>query len=234
MNSPTSSSPERRERLFDAAAKLFVRWGFDKTSVEDIAREAGVSKGAVYLEFPTKDALFKALLYRESLQYSDEWLRRFQADAREWSFAVMFEHSIAAIHGNPFMKALVTRDAAFFGTYLQRDRELFEMRVSIGVELFGRLQAAGAMRGDIPAPVLAFITGAMSFGLMVGNEHLPAGAQVSFEEGVGALGLLLDRGLAPEHRGNPEAARAILVDVVEKTQAALRKAKAPAPRRKKS
>jgi AcrR family transcriptional regulator len=38
---------DRFERVVDAAARLFARWGFDKTSVDEIAREAGISKGAV-------------------------------------------------------------------------------------------------------------------------------------------------------------------------------------------
>ena len=45
-------SSNRRQRLLDAAGSLFSRWGFDKTSMDDIARETGISKGAVYLEFP--------------------------------------------------------------------------------------------------------------------------------------------------------------------------------------
>jgi ABC-type glutathione transport system ATPase component len=61
----SSSQLNRRERLLESAASLFSRWGFDKTSVDDIAREAGISKGAVYLEFPNKDALFKAVMHWE-------------------------------------------------------------------------------------------------------------------------------------------------------------------------
>lgn len=44
----------RRGRLLDATARLVARYGYDKTSVEEIAREAGVSKGAVYLHWPSK------------------------------------------------------------------------------------------------------------------------------------------------------------------------------------
>src|SRR5512143_3973213 len=97
----STSQINRRERLLESAGRLFSLWGFDKTSMDDVAREAGVSKGAVYLEFQGKDALFKAVLYREFRRYSEDWLRRFEGDPGEWSFARMFEHSIAAVNANP-------------------------------------------------------------------------------------------------------------------------------------
>ncbi|MEM7028378.1 MAG: helix-turn-helix domain-containing protein, partial [Chloroflexota bacterium] len=40
-----SDNKEREERILDAASNLFVHYGYDKTTVDDIAREAGVSKG---------------------------------------------------------------------------------------------------------------------------------------------------------------------------------------------
>jgi AcrR family transcriptional regulator len=52
----------RRQRILDAAGKLFERYGFGKTTVADIAREAGIGKGSVYLEFPGKEDVFLALV----------------------------------------------------------------------------------------------------------------------------------------------------------------------------
>jgi AcrR family transcriptional regulator len=66
---------ERYDRLLESASRLFSRLGFDKTSVDDIARKAGASKGGVYLEFSNKDALFKAVIFRELGRYTEDWLR---------------------------------------------------------------------------------------------------------------------------------------------------------------
>ena len=57
----------RRVQLLDAAVRLCASRGFDAVSVESIAREAGLSKGAVYLYFPTKQAILDAALQRYSL-----------------------------------------------------------------------------------------------------------------------------------------------------------------------
>jgi AcrR family transcriptional regulator len=57
----------RRVELADVALKLWAERGFDQTSVEAIAVEAGVSKGTFYLYFESKDALLEEVLRRNSL-----------------------------------------------------------------------------------------------------------------------------------------------------------------------
>lgn len=54
----------RPDELLDAALALFSEKGFDRTRVADVATRAGVSKGAVYLYFPSKDAMIEALVAR--------------------------------------------------------------------------------------------------------------------------------------------------------------------------
>src|SRR6266550_1823070 len=51
-----------REALLEAAARVFVRRGYRDASVDEIARDAGFSKGAVYWHFEGKEDLFFALL----------------------------------------------------------------------------------------------------------------------------------------------------------------------------
>ncbi len=57
----------RRDQILEAAVRLWLRGGFDATSVEAIAREAGLGKGTVYLYFPTKDAILDEAVRRYSL-----------------------------------------------------------------------------------------------------------------------------------------------------------------------
>lgn len=54
----------RPDEVLDAALELFIEKGFSATKVEEIARRAGLSKGAVYLYFPSKDALVEGLVRR--------------------------------------------------------------------------------------------------------------------------------------------------------------------------
>jgi TetR/AcrR family transcriptional regulator, transcriptional repressor of aconitase len=52
---------ERRAHILAAARRCFVRDGFHQTSMQDLVREAGMSSGAVYRYFPSKDAMIVAI-----------------------------------------------------------------------------------------------------------------------------------------------------------------------------
>jgi len=74
---------ERRKQarpgeLLDAALDLFVEKGFAATRVEEVAARAGVSKGTLFLYFPSKEDLFKAVV-RESISgHFAEWNDEFE------------------------------------------------------------------------------------------------------------------------------------------------------------
>lgn len=58
---PESSRGKKRLKILEAAIALFVTQGYRKTSIDDIARAAGIAKGTVYLSFATKlDVLYVA------------------------------------------------------------------------------------------------------------------------------------------------------------------------------
>ena len=59
---PQQRGEETRGRILDAAVRRFAIAGYDAASVDDICSEAGVSKGAFYHHFPTKQAIFLALM----------------------------------------------------------------------------------------------------------------------------------------------------------------------------
>lgn len=75
-------SLETREKIKKAAADLFNQAGYDETSVDGICREAGVSKGAFYHHYPSKQTVFLALLedWLGSLNSGLEALRGLQVD----------------------------------------------------------------------------------------------------------------------------------------------------------
>lgn len=78
--SPKSASrPGPRERILEAADRLFFARGFTATGVNEIIEEAGVAKASFYLHFPSKDDLIAAYLGRQcagSLGAYDEAIAR--------------------------------------------------------------------------------------------------------------------------------------------------------------
>jgi AcrR family transcriptional regulator len=57
---PADPGAARRAAILEAATGVFLRYGFKKTSMDDLARAAGLSRQGLYLHFATKEALFKA------------------------------------------------------------------------------------------------------------------------------------------------------------------------------
>lgn len=60
-----------REALLDAAEAMFIQHGVARTSLEQIARHAGMTRGAVYWHFKNKADLFQAMLQRVRLPFQD-------------------------------------------------------------------------------------------------------------------------------------------------------------------
>lgn len=63
LDAPTQLA--RREHILDAAERCFARQGFHHSSMQDICREAGVSPGALYLYFSSKEDLIAGICERE-------------------------------------------------------------------------------------------------------------------------------------------------------------------------
>ena len=66
--------PAKREQILDGAKRVFMTVGFDAASMNDITREAGVSKGTIYVYFANKDDLFAALMERERARVGQSML----------------------------------------------------------------------------------------------------------------------------------------------------------------
>jgi AcrR family transcriptional regulator len=83
---PASETSPRRERrkearpreLLDAALDLFVEKGFAATRAEEVAVRAGVSKGTLFLYFPSKQELFKAVIRENIGQLFPVWQQEYE------------------------------------------------------------------------------------------------------------------------------------------------------------
>jgi AcrR family transcriptional regulator len=69
------SDPQAKPRLIEAARRVFLERGLDRAKVEEITREAGLSKGAFYLHFESKEDAFKEILSGALAELSVELAR---------------------------------------------------------------------------------------------------------------------------------------------------------------
>jgi len=91
----------RKPALLEAALQVFARHGYRKTSMEDVAQTAGVSRQGLYLHFPTKEDLFRATVCHS--------LRRSHARVVE----------ILGAEGEPLEERLVAAFDEWVGRYVE-------------------------------------------------------------------------------------------------------------------
>ena len=80
---PRDEAAETRNAIIDAAERVFSERGVSHTSLEDIAKAAGVTRGAIYWHFRNKSELFTAMVNRVSLPIEEMAGRFSEDDARD-------------------------------------------------------------------------------------------------------------------------------------------------------
>ncbi len=102
---------KKQEAILDAAIRVFVRYGVQRSSMGDIASEAGVARQTLYNAFANKDEVLRAtirLFTARSLERIDAELT--DGQRLDEQLNVVFEHTVVA----PFMHLLESPNAADF------------------------------------------------------------------------------------------------------------------------
>ena len=194
------TNDERQQQILDAAAAVIIRLGYDKTTMSDIAGEAGASRRTVYQYFNGKEELFEALLYREYMQYAQTWLELIEADPRGGTFGGLYRATLHAVNSRPLIAAMLRRDRRVVGNYLRKRDNIFA-RMNSGVDtsgFFQALQAAGAIRQDIDAAVIMHIVEMLSYGQLTIGDFKPLDQFPPYDAVMEALADMMDRAMAPQ------------------------------------
>jgi AcrR family transcriptional regulator len=192
----------RRTQILDAATRVFARKGFNRSTIRDVAQDAGVADGTIYNYFANKTDLLFGLLDRlndterrpASLALAAEasFADYFRAYLRErvealWSNADLFRAVLPELLANPELRA------RYFD-------EVIAPTMALGEAAFEGLAASGMMR-DLDLPLSMRVVAGSLLGLMVlqllGDETLAA----RWREIPDALADLLLPGLLPERPG---------------------------------
>jgi AcrR family transcriptional regulator len=187
-----------RAALLDAAAGAFAAQGFARTSVEDIARSARLTKGALYHHWKDKTALFEAVFRRieealvrrvveASARHADPWARV------EAGFAAMLEAAL-----EPENRRIVFEEAPVALGWTRWRAIEEEHMMGVLRESLRALHDAGLIRAeplDLVAPVLF---SAIAEACQVAARARDTNAA---QRAAQRLMLQLVRGLAPERPG---------------------------------
>jgi len=191
---------ERGARILDALSALITRWGYGKTTVDDIAREAGVAKGTVYLHWPTKGAMLQALIEREEQQWSAQISARIAADLRGGTVSSLYRHALVLSAQRPLLRALLTRDHEALGEWMRSPqiRARAHQDTEARHALIGEMRAIGLMRTDLSVDVQSYLITALAYGILTVDEYMPADLVPPFEEIAAAFAVIVQRGFEPE------------------------------------
>jgi AcrR family transcriptional regulator len=67
-----NQAKDKRQMILDIAARIFSRYGYGKTSLDDIATEAKIAKGTIYYYFPSKEELFINVVSEQARTFMSE------------------------------------------------------------------------------------------------------------------------------------------------------------------
>jgi len=174
----------RAQRILDAACTLILRYGYQKTTIADIAREAGVGKGTIYLHWTTRDALFAALILREKVAMAEDIKRRIARDPAGATLRGLLKHAALALMQRPLLKAVLLRDTEAFGRLTQSEQSSAtsaEVLSGFTTYLQG-LREQGLVRTDLSLRTQAAIFGSIFVGFLLAAPLLPDAFKPSDEE----------------------------------------------------
>ncbi len=125
------ADPSRaRDRLLDAAESCFHRFGIAKTTVEDVAKEANVSRATVYRYFEGRDAIVSGVILRETERYLNRVRPRVESHADLGDALLEFvEVTLRAARRDETVGLLFTTDEGLDASGILREASvaLFEM-----------------------------------------------------------------------------------------------------------
>jgi TetR/AcrR family transcriptional regulator len=186
---PAPAKRERRKEarpgeLLDAALELFVEKGFAATRSEEVAARAGVSKGTLFLYFPTKEELFKAVVRENISGRFAQWNDEFQtfegstADMVRYCMKVWWER-LGATPASGITKLIISEARNFPELAAFYQNEV----IKPGQDLIRRILQRGVDRGEfhiidmeyarfsITAPMLFLVMMKHSLGACVPQDY---------------------------------------------------------------
>lgn len=213
----------RADGILAAAGELIERWGYDKTTVDDIASAAGVAKGTIYLHWKTREALFLALLRRERVAMLAEVQQALAADPAQASPRTLFAQLAAAIDQRPLLQAVLLRDIEVLGR-LAEQRVTRPGDLAWRAEFFGYLETLrthGAVRDDWDDRQVVNLVNVAFMGMFVSTGLMPDKYLLSESERTDLVADVIQRTIDSGRRLGAKARTAIAQATTEYVDRAL-------------
>ena len=212
-----SKRQEKAERILDAATGLILRWGYNNTTMDDIARQAGIAKGTLYLYWKTREDLFRTLMVRERLKWTEDYLARVRGDATSVTLRGMVKHSALSLMKRPLLKAVLLQDMEILGklAYSEHSSAANQERLATFKTYLEVLRKHGLVRTDLSLEAQANTLSAVFMGFFVIAPMVPDEMRLSEAEMANLIAETVHRTLEIDHTVPPEQLQPLFTAYVE-------------------
>jgi AcrR family transcriptional regulator len=221
----------RAQRILDAATLLLQRWGYSRVTIDDIAKQAGIGKGTIYLHWPSREAVFHAALQRELFQLIEEFMPTLREHPEELLLHRLVRYFWLAATERPLIRAIVVQDLETLGRLVRAgDQLLISQQYEAFEAYLELLKRHRLIRADLTAAEIMFIYRATLTGFFVADNLVPEQYQPALERKADLLASVFQRSFEIP---DPAPARAlaavapILLKLLEKIAEAKRAAICP-------
>jgi AcrR family transcriptional regulator len=197
----------RADRILDAALELLQRWGYKKTTIDDIAKQAGVAKGTVYLHWKTREALFSALSFREWTSIMEEFKLRLKENPAGATLSGLTRIIITISANNPLLRAALQQDTEMLGdlAHSELGQETLRLRLGLTQTYLDFLRSKRLIRDDLDPQTQIRMLVAIIMGFFVTNQFLPPDFQFTSDELIDSVTETIHRTFEPAETPDPQA-----------------------------
>lgn len=136
---------EKRAQILSLAKKRFERFGFNKTTVDEIARDAGISKRTLYQEFESKEKILEELLMFEALSVRKAILNQIgKIPNPAEKLQAYIRLSNKYLEQNPFIVNVLNDASGFYAPFLKEKPHIIETGIE---EIFISILTEGMAKG---------------------------------------------------------------------------------------
>jgi AcrR family transcriptional regulator len=136
---------ERRAKILTLAKKKFERFGFNKTTVDELSRDASISKRTLYQEFENKEKILEELFMFEALSVRKAILNQINKIVKPTEkLQTYIRLALKYLDQNPFIVSVLHDESGFFAPFLKDKPHIIEEGIG---EIFVNILKEGVEKG---------------------------------------------------------------------------------------
>jgi TetR/AcrR family fatty acid metabolism transcriptional regulator len=163
VHSAADRTGDKRERILSAAERIFARHGFFAAKVSDVAKEAGVADGTIYLYFKSKDDLLISLFERRMLELTEALQAATAGKPPREQLHAFIRTYLEKVHDEPAATEVLTIELRQSSKFM---KEYENPAFADFLRMLGGIIAAAQADGEITSSIPAHVAARMIFGVL--------------------------------------------------------------------